>query len=78
LDFKSRVSICCEGVTLDEREIEAGSFPVFIALSFQTYLSGDQAYAHNTIFYIVVICFIFSGSCNCLGREEGQEKEKNA
>jgi hypothetical protein len=78
LDFKSRVSICCEGITLDERKIEAGAFPVFIALSFQTDLTGDQADAHDAIFYIVVIGFIFSGSYNCLDREEGQEEEKNA
>jgi hypothetical protein len=62
LDFKSRVSICCERITLDERKIEAGSFPVFIALSFQSDLTGDQANAHDAIFYIVLICFIFSGA----------------
>jgi hypothetical protein len=78
LDFKSRVSICCEGITLDEGKIETGFFPVFIALSFQTDLTGDQADAHDAIFYIVVICFIFRGAYHCLSREEGQEKEKNA
>jgi hypothetical protein len=62
LNLETGVSICGHRIALNEREVEAGSLPVGVSFSFETYVAGDQADAYDAIFYIVFIRFLLSGA----------------
>ncbi len=56
--FEPAVFIRGDSVAFDERIIQAGAFPVLIAVAFQVNFAVDQTDAHDASFNVVFVGFI--------------------